>query len=258
LRGQYVPVYPQIAYALEKGYIPIIDMQSHRNPFTNSVGEINAWELYFKQPCGIGLNQIEKGAKCIYSLEYFGPKSPFLSSLFDEKEKEFWKIIASKFIIFNDFVGSYINKEANNLLKGGKTLGLLFRGTDYTALKPKNHPIQPNVEQFIEQIKISLEKWGDFDLFYLATEEQRIVQRLQILVNSRSYYDNFGSDFLFKASFERENDEFLKGLEYLSSIIILSRCNSIIAGACAGTYAASFFKEDYFNNEYFFNYGLYQ
>ena len=41
-------------------------------------------------------------------------------------------------------------------------------------------------------------------------------------------------------NFERENDSYYKGLEYFSSIVILSRCQALIGGNTGGSCAAMF------------------
>ena len=59
-----------VKYALDKGYIPVIDMQSERNTYLEEeqVGRENAWEFYFEQPCGYSLKDIERNG-CVYTLE---------------------------------------------------------------------------------------------------------------------------------------------------------------------------------------------
>lgn len=255
-----------IAYAIAKGYVPVIDMKSYKSIYIKEedVNQINAWELFFEQPMAIRLEEIPSNARIEYSPKYINPSSPFINSLFATDEKLFWKRIANKFIRLNTKTENYILEEYNALLANKKILGLLYRGTDYKSLKPKDHPIQPDVDLFISMIKEKLDEWGNFDGFYLATDEENVVKRLEkefpgkIIVNRREYYDSFTDiSYLAEAKFNRDNDEFIKGLEYLSSIKLLSTSDSIIAGLCAGTYAANFLKKENFRHEYFFNLGVY-
>lgn len=255
-----------IAYAIAKGYVPVIDMKSFKSIYLKEqdVNKINAWELFFEQPMGVGLEDIVNKNSIVYSPKYMHPFSSELDFLFNSEEKLFWKTIANKFIHLNEHTERYYLQEYNSLLANKKILGLLYRGTDYKSLKPKDHPIQPDVDLFIATIRQKLHEWGDFDGFYLATDEEKVVKRLEkefpgkILVNKRQYYDSFENiSYLAQAKFNRENDEFLKGLEYLSSIKLLATSHSIIAGLCAGTYAANFFKKENFTHEYFFNLGVY-
>lgn len=264
----YVSIFlGHIAYAVAKGYIPVIDMKNFRSIYLNEeqLGKVNAWELYFEQPCGIALEDLKQTDKIIYSPKYINPISPFSDSLYDDNESKFWKILAKNFVRLNNKTSEYINEELDDLFKNKKVLGLLYRGTDYLSLKPKKHPIQPTIEQFVNQIEKSIEEWGDFDALYLATDEKKVFDILceqfpgKVLVNKRTYYDHFSDiTFLAEASFDRENDHYLKGLEYLSSIKLLSSTNSIIAGLCAGTYAANFMKSNEYKHKFYFKLGVYK
>lgn len=263
----YVSVFMgHIAYAISKGYVPIIDMKNHKSIYLtdDEVGKLNAWELFFQQPFGLSLDDINANSNIILSPKYLHPLSPDISSLYNEDEKLFWRHLAKEFVRLNRSTENYFKEEYDSLLKNKKVLGLLYRGTDYISLKPKFHPVQPSADLFVKTIKKCLKQWGDYDGFYLATDEEKMVNILKkefpekIIVNLRQYYDNLSNiRYLSEASFDRENDEFLKGLEYLSSIKLLSTADSIVAGMCAGTYSANFFKEKDFSHAYYFNLGLY-
>ncbi|KFF13391.1 hypothetical protein IW15_06240 [Chryseobacterium soli] len=254
-----------IAYAIAKGYIPVVDMQNFHSIYLNEedFGKKNAWEFYFKQPLNSNLDDIYKAGNYVLSPTKMQPLSPFINSVFDRDESIFWKKICENFIHLSDQANSYIQDEYINLINGKKVLGLLYRGTDYTKMKPYGHPIQPDIDTFISKIEELIAQWGEFDYIYIATEEKAAVNKLKekfpnkILENKRVYYDDLNVDFLFEASFNRENDRYLKGIEYLSSIYILSKCNSFIGGLCAGTYATNFMNSTDFENKFFFDLGKY-
>ncbi len=78
----------------------------------------------------------------------------------------------------------------------------------------------------------------------------------KVIVNKRKYYDDLNIDYskhmLAGAKFGMENDKYLQGMEYLSSMVILSKCNSLIGGWCGGTCAANYMKAVNMNiNTYF-------
>ena len=52
-----------------------------------------------------------------------------------------------------------------------------------------------------------------------------------------------------------KNNNYLMGLEYLSSIILLSRCTSLIGGNCGGTMAALFFNDSRYEYTHIFDLG---
>lgn len=57
-----------------------------------------------------------------------------------------------------------------------KTLGLYLRGTDYIALKPSGHPIQPTVEQAIDVVNEYIAKY-DIEKVFLVTEDAKIYKK---------------------------------------------------------------------------------
>lgn len=247
-----------IIYCLYNGFLPYINIKSTT---TNE----NIWEWYFEQP--YVNEELEKNnlQECPIEQSVF---RPMFYNIYKDDELRLWGEVYNGLIKFNDKTRSYIEKEYNELIKdNAKVLGVLCRGTDYTSIKPKCHPIQPKVE---DVIKLVIEKMKEFkyDYIYLATEEKRIEKLFKdafpnkIIVNQRAYYDeeyykNDNIDLIGQVHFNRKNDDYYKGLEYLSSLVILSRCNGLIAGNCGGTCAALYMNNMKYEYKYIFNLGLY-
>lgn len=258
-----------IAYALEKGYIPVVDMQNYPNIYMtdDKIGKINAWELFYEQPMGLSLNDIPKGSKIIKSSGIYLPdKTPFITTLYTKpKEWRLWSKIYRDFIHFNKRTKDYTEKEVE-LINNKKVLGVLFRGTDYSQFKPKGHPIQPSLEEAIAKAKVFINKYN-CDHIYLATETSEAEKKFKmefpnmVITNKREYYDTKGIDFshhlLAEVHFNRKDDNYLRGIEYLSSINILSKCNYFIGGGCAGTYAAIIMNDNKYADWFVWNIGLY-
>lgn len=231
-----------IAYCVEKCYIPVIDMQNYPSIYLNDkeIGKFNAWEFYYQQPGGVSVNDIPNGSRIIYGSTVFLPdKTPFITGLFSRpQEFALWGKIYKDFIHYNDDTKKYTEKELN-IIEGGKVIGVLFRGTDYSEGKPSGHPIQPTLDQAVEMTRCFVDKYNCRHV-YLATEESEAEKRFRkefpgmILTNKREYFDNQGVDFskhsIGEIHFSRDNDNYLKGLEYLSSINILSKCEYFIGG----------------------------
>jgi hypothetical protein len=55
----------------------------------------------------------------------------------------------------------------------------------------------------------------------------------QIIVNKRVYYDELfyknNYAMIYQVNFDRKDDLFLKGIEYLSSIYLRSKCHALVA-----------------------------
>lgn len=143
----------------------------------------------------------------------------------------------------------------------------MCRGTDYTVKKPSGHPVQPTPEYLINYIgeKLSVLQ---IDFIYLATEEKRILDLFEdsfpgrIITNNRTYYDDKyysakEAKCIGEISFERDNDNYWKGIEYLSSIYILSKCASLIGGNCGASQGAIYLNNLKYEFCDIINLGLY-
>ena len=236
-------------YALYQGCIPIIEINAHDK-------DSNKWEWYFKQPIetvfqGIDISDFKR-MEC--TLENFcGPTFQTAFNI-DSEEFEIWNCMYHKFAIFNDKVNKYIEEELFDLNIDENRLGVIIRGTDYTNLKPKGHPVQPDTEELLAVIEQKL-KEGRYEYIYVATEEKQLYDMIAnkfgesiVLSNKRFYYDQVYYDgnyqYIGEINFDRENDNYLKGLEYLSSMIILSKCGCIVGSNCGGTLMALLFTSE--------------
>ena len=109
------------------------------------------------------------------------------------------------------------------------------------------------------------------DYIYLATEEEKIYKMFdnafpeKVITNQRHYYDEFyelRDKYGDKARIswvhsDRNNDNYYKSLEYMSSLFLLSKCNALIAGSCGGSQAALYLNGNSYEYWYLFDLGLY-
>ncbi len=154
----YVYVLGHLKYALQKGWIPIVDMENYPSFYQKrgKQGRDNIWEYFFEQPTsGLNLRDVYRSQNVI--LSYPGaledmptPDMPYFS---DTKQLKEWRALSSK-IPCKDHIASIADDVAVQMnLKYENTLGVLLRGTDYVALKPSGHPIQPTVEEEVKEIE---------------------------------------------------------------------------------------------------------
>ena len=143
---------------------------------------------------------------------------------------------------------------------GRKILGLLLRGTDYTSIKPKGHPVQPEPEEAIAKAREAMMTEG-FDSVYLATEDKRILQKCmdafgeKLLLPDCEYidYDYDNPELLHKYI---SNDKYRMGLDYIVSMAFLSRCPGFITSITSGSTAVMCLSEG-FEYLYVFDLGVY-
>ena len=233
--------------ALDRGYIPVIDMQSERNTYLDEdqVGKENAWEFYFEQPCGYGLDDIGRSKNIILSSGLVGKNNFFPEERMVRKPEEYqmWRRLFQKYF----HVKKEILEEAEELRKemfhGERVLGVLCRGTDYTNTRPKDHPIQPEAADVIDKVNEVLEK-QKCEYIYLATEDYDIHSAFEKQYGSRlrsmktRRYHNTGNENINDISARGEKNRYLLGKDYLITILLLADCDCLVAGSAGGTYGA--------------------
>lgn len=245
-----------VLYSLANDSIPILT-------FTSSTTGTNLWNDLFSWPFSLP----EEGAKrelCAYtSAPVYFPGFPNARDI--ELISKLYHLLWQP----NSKTRAYFDDEYDDLIKGKKVLGVLSRGTDYLVTKPKNHPIQPSTEELITKAQEVAEK-GDYDYIYLATEESAVEEKFnaafpgRIIVNKRHYFDKYyklSADrkrvLIADVNTGRENDEYWKSLEYLSSVNLLSKCDGLVAGCCGGSRAALYVNNGAYQTWYLFNKGVY-
>ena len=162
---------------LEKGYIPIIDLQSFKNIYNKRNKSVyNPWEVFFYQPYNYTLAEVKKYAKNIYhkacTQNYYRPNP--LNIYFHNSSIKFWHNISKNYMP----VKNVIMEEADLIMKkffgnSKNILGVKIRGTNYVSDRPKGHSIQPNIEQVISDVKIFDEKYK-YDFIFFTTEDENI------------------------------------------------------------------------------------
>lgn len=254
-----------VRYALEKNYIPVIDMQSNLNSYLeeSQVGKENAWEFYFEQPCGYTLKDISKSRNVILSDGLITEKNeyPDAKITFDIEKYKLWRDFFNKYFHVKKVIKNEAESLWNDLFHGERVVGVLCRGTDYVLQQPKDHPIQPSVESLIEKAS---EIFSEYNCrwLYLATEDEMAYQKFSnvfkeyLKVTKAKRCENIGAENINEISFGRKNEKFLRGKEYLINILLLSQCNCLIAGRAGGTYGALMMGSEY-EYQYIYNLGVY-
>ena len=154
----------------------------------------------------------------------------------------------------------------DQLIKGKKVVACVLRSTDYTKLRPSGHPIQPSLEEVFTKLH---EVMGNYriDYVYLATEDYYIADAFKkefsnrVIENKRHYYnEQYDSENLVMVSqvhFDRDNDDYLKMLEYISSINLVSKCDYLVTGLNGGSEMAIYRNGNQYKYVYVFDKGVY-
>lgn len=243
-----------IKLCLDNGYIPVIDMKSSRNSFQlpDEEGKINAWEGLFDQPFGYGLDDVKMARNVILGSIHPPESFPDYRMLEDDDELKMWNELGRKYV--RDCMKAEDVQKADTYMKenfgdNGRVLAVVARGTDYISKKPWNHPIQPDVKMLIEDTKKLMEE-RECEYLYLATEDNAIWDEFEKAFSGKLYcyqkqrYDVPDGKYIadiansIQAPLERNR-------EYLISILIVSKCTCLLAGASGGTYGALLMTDGY-------------
>lgn len=270
LFAYYVTMLARIEYALRHQMIPVIDMKNYANTFhrENEVGKINTWELFFEQPCNISLEEALESGKARYvwnDIPSYHPNDS-LDFLYNAEIVAYYHSVAEKYVRFQPAVMEKLKKAEREIFgedefdKRERILGVLARGTDYTGLRPYFNPIQPSLEQIIAKIDEYCKKYSCKKI-YVATEDADILEKLTKCYGSRLLHTDqkrIGkiTTYLYENQEFTNRDPFERGIEYLTSIYLLSRCNGLVAGRTTGTVGACIMADNY-EFKYIFSLGRY-
>ena len=252
-----------IKAVVDNGWYPVIDMQNFSNMYLKKeqLGKENAWEFFFEQPTGISVEESFGSQQVIGVVAGKAPDYPFASVAFLQNEYgklTMWRYYVKKYVRVKKDLQEKIDEIYHGMVKeGDKVCGVLVRGSDYTTMKPQGHPIQPTIEQIIEKVTevVAAKKCNKI---YLSTEEQKIVDKMKsvfgdTLMYVQKAYIDYQGGYLADVNVidKRQN-----GIDYLTQIAILAKCDCIVAGVCSGTVGAALLSEG-FEYEYYWDLGYY-
>ena len=284
--AHYVNIIGILRAEIERGNTPYIDMGYFSNCYLKkeNVGKVNTWELYFEQPFtveGIMVGKLSSLDKQIFLNKSNGKQSVVrlirnyhaygsfqrpedtCDFLTNSRAVVWWQKFAHKYTRFNETTRNHINQLHEKLFRSNeRVLGVLLRGTDFSDNKPKNHPIPPTVEEAIPKIQEEFAGKA-YDRIFLVTEDNRIVAKMQeefgekIFVAPQKRYGYTEHKFLNEIYAEdQELDSYQMGLDYITAIALLGRCNALMACRTSGAVAALILADQY-EYTYFWNLGRY-
>lgn len=173
-------------------------------------------------------------------LERPGDSMECLNALNDSNNE--WRQLAKDYMRPTEAVLKRLQKVQSELFKcEDRVLGVLCRGTDYLALKPKGHPVQPSPEEVIRDATEIMEIHHCNKLF-LVTEDSKIAEQFSKAFGNRliqykkteKQYD--GVSLLSNLSWnDSQSDKVENGMIYLLRILLLAKCSCFLAGRTSGT-----------------------
>lgn len=268
LMACFLAIIKMIYEAEEMGCIPVVDMQTYKNPYLkmDEVGKKNAWEFFFEQPGHISLDEIQGKRNIIYLYE--PPFNAFPSDAMDfltsDGDVEFWRQFCKEKIFFSDKSKKWLKKYDSILadIKSKRTIGVYLRGTDYVSIQPNGHAIVPDVQESIEKVKNMMEKC-DCQQIFLSVEDMDVQRKFEsefcekVLYIDQKRYSKTGKQGLMVTKEFVNSDVCETGLTYLAAIYLITQCNCLVGARCCGSIGALLMAKDY-EYTFFWNKGRYK
>lgn len=251
-------------YAYEKGYKPFVDMQNSHSIYLapERFGQDNAWEYYFKQNVELSVDDIYQKENVVIPSMYIRPQK--YADILKGNAREQLQELYRRTFTLQDTIKEKAQEEYERLFSKvqGKVMGCVYRGTDYQSIKPANHYIQPELHTFVELCKKYKEQWGCTHVF-VATEDDEALDYFKeqfqegLLYTNQLRYRNTGDKFLAEIHNNRENDEYLRGEEYLIAILMLAECDYLLSARNGALNAALILKDTDYEDMYLYDVGKY-
>jgi|TARA_B100001093_G_scaffold146285_1_gene139003 hypothetical protein len=245
-----------IIYARKNNFIPVIDYENYPNYLREKEeinGSKNSWEYFFEQPFNTKLKEVYESRNVILSNNrsqfYFNKLDYdyFFDAKFVNAKNQLSEMNdATKLIPYNKPTQEYIDEKLDYLFGNkSKVIGVSIRGTEYAIQKmAKDHYKPFDDQEAIKIIKEKISKYG-YEYVYLSTEQQEYYDSFKkefgekLIANERRRYlqkDVIDLEFGLEKKFDRKNDRYLTGLDYIVDTEGLLRCDHII-----GTLQNAFF-----------------
>lgn len=268
-----------LCYAIESGFIPVVDWQNY-GPFPHSEdyaihGTTNCWEYYWNQPSSYTLDEVYQSKHVILSVRNtrdlpYMPSCSFTPPLQNQAEDYAKRCPQyNQYITLNKYTEEYIQDKQDAIFpKDARILGVSIRGTSYglsnTHTAATGHPIQPSLRKLIASIHRTMEDWK-MDYIFIACELQSVIDEIQrefgekCLFLPRARYEHTpqrgdvekGLDPLYVPG-----QKYQTNLDYVSEMVLLSRCTSLLAAMSSGVRYAIIVNNNTYENLKIFDNGL--
>lgn len=219
-------------------------------------GEKNAFLYYFKPASEV--ISVEKANHVVYPEEcHFQQVKGLYGAVSYDVSDEYVNAMArmmKKYIRYNDKTKEYLEQQYQSLLGDRRVLGVHYRGTDFKK-QYNNHPVLVQVEQEIEKVKELMDGSG-YDLIFLATDENEIVERFQkefgnkVKMFEDTYRDNGSGESVAFSKSERSLHHYKLGLEVLRDQYTLTHCKGLVCGYSNVTFLARVMRRAWFDNDW--------
>ncbi len=209
-------------------------------------GRSNPFEYYYQQPGAVSLEELYCYRQVICSRKENGSYAVALkenSNGYSITEKYIQEMgrITRKYLRLQPEVEGYIEESIQKLAKGNEQLlGIHFRGTDFKR-NYNGHPVSLTVEDYGAVIDSLLDK--GYEKLFIATDDMEALERFKELYGNKLVFfedviRSTEKETVMKSVSERTEHHYRLGLEVLRDMMMLAKCDSLIAGLSQVSIAA--------------------
>ena len=243
----YTYILDHIAYAVDHGYIPVIDSEQYPCLYKENEpvhGVTDPWLYYFKPMQSRTLAELKRVCHVIYGRIYF----PHYKAIYYYRKKKKnvlpdraavreLKEYVDRYMPLRDDLKEKLENKVACLKRFGKILGIHVRGTDmYT--EGKQHPIPTGKTKDFSVIDEIIKKHG-IDSIFLCTDTESTVALFK-----QKYGDRVITTTAVRQSDDskggihkdatlgngRKYHKYLLGEEVITDMYMLSKCDVLICG----------------------------
>ncbi len=275
LLTQYYYTLQKLSYAVENGYIPVVDWKNYgKMPHSEDYpvnGTENAWEYYWEQPSDYTLEEVYQSKNVILSTQNIGQygyipdaamKPPFMQ--YAQRLAEQCPQYAS-LASLNEVTTNYIENIYKQLFpREQKVLGVVVRGASYgqTGTPMHSHPKQAKINELIRAVRNYCQEW-DIHYIYFMNEMQELVDAMKeafgeyliVLPRLRDHLTR-PADGVTQNPMYAPGQRYQTNLDYLTEVALLSKCDSLVGSMSSGMRTAIIWNAEHYEHVVVFEKGL--
>jgi len=271
----YYRVLHYIAYAVNNGWIPVIDWSEKHSKYGRQIfmedypinGTDNGWEYFWLQPSNYILEEVYQSKNVILGYQN-NIQTSFIPPIHYTAP---YQITAQKcakmcprydsLIKFNEPTKSYIDGKIESLFpKEKRVLGVSVRGGAYGAVEIAGHPVQPKTDALIRIIKQRMEEWK-IEYVYFSCEAEEItdviksefgrkaivLERLRDNRKPEQMNSEDVSTFVLNPLYIK-GQRYQTNLDYITEMALLAYCDCLLAGFSGGVRVAIIWNAGRYEN----------
>lgn len=274
-----------IKYAVEHGWIPVVDLKRCYIPGIQNEehkGKENAWEYYFEQPIpGYSLEEVYQSGRVILAPDKGQPYGSMdwknMQNLSDEMYTPYFEAVAKYVRIRPDILerAQEIRRTLFGRAGGGKILGIGMRAGLYWGEAAHtemyvNHPRGLNIDEYIEYAYRYMREFG-CEYIFLSPDDRYYMKRMKqefgekcLYLEGRTlprYFDDEGNPLSENEGSWIENDNQSieeRSVDYLIETYLLSTCDALFRVQGGGSVLACLLNNRRYENYYMVDRGVYR